>query len=480
MDPRRRFAAHLQFFILIVLAGPFFATGCSGSSYVDSDNSGRTLSYQPGLPNFNMEAIVTWRDRQPGIDLYLSIPSRSLSYVRSSRGFVAAVTTSAQVQTREGRQLVSEEEWVDSSRVDDYEATQKLDPITLRKRVRVSPGLYHVVVAISDRTTKKTTRRSQDVEVFSLDTGRPQLSRLWLETRTGSGEAKPVVMLHLPANFGSLISVSILYNAQDAHGVFAQYSVIKVMSDTTSAAPPYSYFPMQGSSASVGIDYAHRDTVHVELQEIRQPQREMPIEFQLPPLARGIYMMEEKVIVYTSTDVRSAVVLRQTYELAIRGINFPRPSTIDELADALPYLAKKEELDSIRSAPTVAEKRRQFELFWLKLGRNQQGAANLIKQYYTRVEEANLFFTTYKEGWKTDRGMIYIIMGPPVSVSHRLNDEYWSYNYSEQESQSTFTFQRSRYTDPPNVFPSYVLVRQQYYAALWDREVNRWRSGMIQ
>ena len=480
MDPRRRFPAHLQVFILIVVAGPFFALGCSGASYVDSDNSGRTLSYQPGLPNFNMEGIVTWRDRKPGIDLYLSIPSRSLSFVRAPRGFVAAVTTSAQVQTREGRQLVAEDEWLDSARVDDYEATQKLDPITLRKRVRVSPGLYHVVVAVSDRTTKKTTRRSQDVEVFSLDSGRPQLSRLWLETRTGSGEAKPVVMLHLPANIGSLRSVSVLYDAQDAHGVIAQYSVIKVMSDTTSAAPPYTYFPMQGSLASVGIDYARRDTVHVELQEKRQPQREMPIEFQLPPLARGIYMLEEKVIVYTSTDVRSSVVLRQTYELAIRGINFPRPSTLDELIEALPYLAKKEELDSIRSAVTVEEKRRQFELFWLKLGRSQQGAAKLIKQYYTRVEEANLSFTTYKEGWKTDRGMIYIIMGPPVSVSHRLNDEYWSYNYSEQDAQSTFTFQRSPFTAPPNVFPSYVLVRQPNYAALWDREVNRWRSGMIQ
>ena len=38
-------------------------------------------------------------------------------------------------------------------------------------------------------------------------------------------------------------------------------------------------------------------------------------------------------------------------------------------------------------------------------------AKELIKNYYGRLQHANLFFTSYLEGWKTDRGMIFMIFG---------------------------------------------------------------------
>ena len=40
-----------------------------------------------------------------------------------------------------------------------------------------------------------------------------------------------------------------------------------------------------------------------------------------------------------------------------------------------------------------------------------QKAKSLIAIYYNRIQNANLHFTTFKEGWKTDRGMIYVVFG---------------------------------------------------------------------
>jgi len=48
---------------------------------------------------------------------------------------------------------------------------------------------------------------------------------------------------------------------------------------------------------------------------------------------------------------------------------------------------------------------------------------------------ANYFFTSYKPGWMTDRGMIYIVLGPPV-ILHKGDDfEEWIYYNSSNINQ---------------------------------------------
>jgi hypothetical protein len=56
-----------------------------------------------------------------------------------------------------------------------------------------------------------------------------------------------------------------------------------------------------------------------------------------------------------------------------------------------------------------------------------------MEEYYRRVAFANRSFTTFRDGWKTDRGMVYIILGPPDEIERRPfnrgNKPYvvWSY-----------------------------------------------------
>jgi hypothetical protein len=102
---------------------------------------------------------------------------------------------------------------------------------------------------------------------------------------------------------------------------------------------------------------------------------------------------------------------------------------------------------------------------------SQQAAANAIKQYYTRVEEANLLFTTYKEGWKTDRGMMYIVFGPPESIEEQFLREVWHYASGDQYS---FLKSQGREDVP---FDNYILQRAGMFEASWERAIDRWRHG---
>ena len=49
---------------------------------------------------------------------------------------------------------------------------------------------------------------------------------------------------------------------------------------------------------------------------------------------------------------------------------------------------------------------------------------NLIKTYYSKVEKANEMFTSHLEGWKTDRGMISIILVLLVTLEKQKMQKY--------------------------------------------------------
>jgi hypothetical protein len=95
-----------------------------------------------------------------------------------------------------------------------------------------------------------------------------------------------------------------------------------------------------------------------------------------------------------------------------------------------------------------------------------------MRSYFKRVELANQFFTSYKEGWKTDRGMIYIVFGLPDEVFKFNDREVWTYNADEYKA--TFNFSKSSSVfDPDN----YVLIREKKYQQTWYEVIDLWRNA---
>ena len=95
-----------------------------------------------------------------------------------------------------------------------------------------------------------------------------------------------------------------------------------------------------------------------------------------------------------------------------------------------------------------------------------------MRSYFRRVELANYYFTSYKEGWKTDRGMIYIIFGLPDEVFKFSDREVWNYNNASYKV--TFNFAKS-----PTIFgpDNFVLIRQKKYQTTWYEVIDLWRNA---
>jgi len=93
------------------------------------------------------------------------------------------------------------------------------------------------------------------------------------------------------------------------------------------------------------------------------------------------------------------------------------------LEEVVPYIITSRERDVFISLPTEADRGRFIETFWKKRDPNPQTPENEFKlEYYRRIALANKFFGVGGiPGWKTDRGRVFILLGPPKEIERDLN-----------------------------------------------------------
>ena len=145
---------------------------------------------------------------------------------------------------------------------------------------------------------------------------------------------------------------------------------------------------------------------------------------------------------------------------------YPEFHTIEELIGPLTYITTASEIKSM----TSSYNRKAFEIFWIDTYGTKFRAKNAIKRFYDEVESANLLFTDYKQGWKTDRGMIYIVFGKPDQVRTEERLETWIYNNGVE-----FEFIRISTLFAPVM---YSLKRNRKYENLWYQQVGEIRKGL--
>jgi GWxTD domain-containing protein len=150
---------------------------------------------------------------------------------------------------------------------------------------------------------------------------------------------------------------------------------------------------------------------------------------------------------------------------------YPKYTKLASLIKPLVYISTGEEIKTLNKS---TDTKKALDNYWLRLAGNANDAKRIIRVFYDRVEAANEKFTSYKEGWKTDMGMIYIVFGEPMEVYRRGDQEEWIYQKSEGMSEVKFTF-----TKVKNVYANnhYELIRNPEYEQHWYNKVDLWRKG---
>ncbi len=214
------------------------------------------------------------------------------------------------------------------------------------------------------------------------------------------------------------------------------------------------------------------------------------------PIARPTYSMVERIPFKYQPD--STFILRKTYfsyEITIpekgffhlitnneskEGLTlfsvaagFPGLTTETEMIKSTNYIMDRNEFENCMNA---VDKKEAIDYFWKEIGGSNERAVELLKKYYKRVSQANKLFTSYVAGWKSDRGMIYIVFGAPSNVYKSTSGEQWIYGNEAQGDAIRFNFQKIINPFSDNDF---TLERSEYYKAPWHIAVTYWREGRI-
>jgi len=153
--------------------------------------------------------------------------------------------------------------------------------------------------------------------------------------------------------------------------------------------------------------------------------------------------------------------------------DYPKLTKVDQMIDPIRYISTNSEYKNVKNSINA---KKAIDDFWLNLLKDEDKARKVIKTYYNRIEDANRYFTDYREGWKTDRGIIYVIFGEPTTVYKKLQSETWIYGEEGNILSLTFQFYKSKNPISDNEF---VMVRNSDYKSNWYRAVDLWRQGKI-
>lgn len=147
-------------------------------------------------------------------------------------------------------------------------------------------------------------------------------------------------------------------------------------------------------------------------------------------------------------------------------VYYPELKRIEELVEPLTYITTPNELKTLKGQMS----KKAFENFWINTYGTKFRAKNAIRVFYDRVEQANQLFTDYKQGWKTDRGMLYIVFGKPDQVLRTGRSEMWRYKDGTE-----FEFIRISTLFTPSM---YALKRDRKYEEIWFNQVGEIRKGI--
>jgi GWxTD domain-containing protein len=155
------------------------------------------------------------------------------------------------------------------------------------------------------------------------------------------------------------------------------------------------------------------------------------------------------------------------------GNNYPAVTRPEQMIETIRYLTTKKEFELLKSN---TNKKAAIENLWMTFASTSDRARYQIKKYYTRVQEANKYFTSYTEGWRTDRGMCYVIFGKPSNVYKSSVSESWTYGSPGNALSLNFMFTK---VNNPFTDNDFTLNRSPIYEGFWYRAVDAWRQGRV-
>ncbi len=459
----------------------FSALGCSSTQPVEVERGTEfNDSYhreEDGHPELRLTAMGFLSETDEGvITVTADIENRSLIYRHLDGKTSADIEIMITIVGAEGKRYL--ESYTETKTIENevYGPFIAANITRYEKDIGVPPGRYKVFFSITDKASDSETIREIYTTVPDPAEEIVDLTSVQLFTKSPDKPEKgyePITTYNVSTNSDSLRFVVQVANTRPGEPLLVRSRLVRFDSDTTTARgashPDYSV----SSLPYRGIDYRNEENME-QTQRILDQSGIVMIEFHHERPERGNYRFE---VAAERADGEEEILRGRDF--SVKGENFPRVESPRELAEPLVYLMSEQEYKKMMAIEDPYELKEAVDRFWLENVGSVNKAKEVISRYYERVEEANRQFTNFKEGWKTDRGMIYILFGPPVRIERYLNAQHWLGSSDTRDTRYNFMFRRTRIPSSHYPFDNYILQRSQAYHTYQYQQVQLWRTGRI-
>jgi len=309
----------------------------------------------------------------------LSLENRALAFQREGNLFVARYRVSLSFR-REGTRPVelTRDEIV---RVPTFQETLRADESVLFQQVlRLTPGPYDVSVTVRDAGSTAESRAQGRYTAPSFQ----------------AGTTSAPVLAYQATGRGNLTDpLSVVLNPRGAVGYGA---------DTLLA-----YIEGYGFPGATTVPFEVLDEQqNVIYNDSLRFRGGRAVESQVIRLAPDSISLGELKLVVGSGPAQRSVSALVSFSQAWVITNF------DEMLDILRYFGQDPKVNAMRKAP-ASERSRLWREFYAETDPNKITPENeALNQYFGRIAAANARFTDEGvQGWRTDRGEVFITLGPP-------------------------------------------------------------------
>ncbi|HAW08782.1 MAG TPA: hypothetical protein DCW42_06395 [Bacteroidetes bacterium] len=343
------------------------------------------------------------------VDIYTAVPYQSLLFLKSDDGkyyakysIITTIFNNKQdiaVEMHTERFVKADNYFVSLGGNGDFDFFQSI--------AYLPENDYKVQVKIIDLISNQNYKHDREISVINFDKYPFALSGLMLVSSIFETNGKKSITPYLNDNVSELLDGFFLffesYNKLAADTVDFVYQISKDEKDILFTSDKVRrYIPAGTSQQYIKINSLKNLTTGTYVIKL----------IALKPSAEAKF---------SEADYLAATKRTITYIPSLAGNVI---ENLDLAIKQLRYVATNSQIEYIRQAASEDDKLNRFREFWATLDPTPNTQRNeAFEEYYSRVDYANQNFKSYTDGWMTDKGMVYIIFGPPVSYE-RKQDYY--------------------------------------------------------
>jgi GWxTD domain-containing protein len=344
-------------------------------------------------------------------DLYVRIRHSALSFLKKDTTFEARYEITFDFFDM-ANVLVSEKTWTEIIRVPSYEETIQESRLSISTRsIVLQPNTYRVLVQVRDAESEKTYKQERSFTIHDFRKDHFAMSDLLVLSKVQTDSTGHRIRI---PNVSDVVM-------RGKEGLTLFYEIYSTQPKTVQVS--YNVKPRNDKSKVFPLK---TDTLL-----LNEPRVQIVYHIPTDSISSGDYMLELQI-----SDSASMLLAKQTKPFTIRTSGTSSYiKNIDKAIEQLVYYASSDDYDYIVKGKSEDERRNRFNAFWKKRDPTPNTEQNEVEdEYYSRVEFANEHFSNnYTEGWKSDRGLIYVKYGDPDYVDRHPFEfnskpyEIWEY-----------------------------------------------------